>query len=729
MRLAAGTSVGPYEILGVLAEGGMGEVYRARDSRLGRTIALKTLRSATAADPDASRRLIAEARAASAVNHPNVAHIYDVGQSDDVTWIAMELVEGVSVAERLGHGALEVEEILRIGSDIAAALGEAHRRGVTHRDIKPANVILTPAGQVKVLDFGLATLEEPLTPDASTIAATMPGVGVGIVLGTVHYMSPEQALGRRVTAATDIFSLGTLLYHISTGQLPFPGDTVTEILDGIIHHDPPPLTQHRPELPLELQRIVKRCLEKNPAHRYNDPLEVARALGELARSGTVTGEKVSIAVLPFDDLSPGKDNEYFSDGLTEEITTDLSNIGSLAVISRTSASRYKSSSKSIRAIAAELNVRYVLEGSVRKAGDQLRMTAQLIDAANDTHLWAGKYKGSLEEVFDIQEQVARQIVDALMLKLSPAEKVTLEKRSTLDAEAFDLYLRGRHQLVGATKRDLLEARSLFEAATTRDPRYAAAYAGLAEALAAYYEFYDRDEALLDRSIENALKALMYDANLPEAYTALALAYFNKGALEDSVTACRRAIDLDPDNYIGYWMLGRIDYITGRPLEGIEQLKKVIALNREFYPGYFILRMVCQSIGRDDIYRPFLTRLIDEVLPQYLARHPDDARARNCYGMELTQAGRRDEGLRQVEQAMQQAPNDPLILYATAGYYAQFGDRRFALEILEKAIDAGYTNFSYLEADPDLRPLHSDPRYAELLALRRRGPRHTPPGAG
>lgn len=725
MPLAPGTSVGPYEILGLIAEGGMGEVYRAQDSRLGRTIALKTLRSAATADPDASRRLIAEARAASAVNHPNVAHIYDVGQSGDVTWIAMELVEGVSVAERLHHGVLAVEEIIRIGSGIAAALGEAHRRGVIHRDIKPANVILTPTGQVKVLDFGLAKLEEPFTPDASTIAKTMPG----LILGTIHYMSPEQGLGRSVTAASDMFSLGTLLYHISTGHLPFHGETVTEILDRIIHHEPPPVTHHRPEVPLELQRIVKRCLEKDPARRYTDALEVSRALAELMRSAAVTGEKVTIAVLPFEDLSPGKDNEYFSDGLTEEITADLSNISSLAVVSRTSASRYKGGSKGIRTIAAELNVRYVLEGSVRKAGDQLRITAQLIDAASDTHLWADKYNGTLRDVFDIQEQVARQIVDALTLKLSPKEKVTLEKRSTLDAEAFDLYLRGRHRLVFATKRHLVEARSLFEQAIRRDPRYAAAYAGLAEALAAYYEFYERDEALLESSIENALKALMYDANLPEAYAALALAYFNKGALEDSVTACRRAIDLDRDNFIGYWALGRIDYITGRPLDGIEQLKKVIALNGEFYPGYFTLRMVCQSIGREDICRPFLTTLIEEVFPEYLARHPDDARARNSYGTELTQAGRRDEGLLQVEQAMQQAPNDPLILYATACYHARFGDRRFALETLEKALEAGYSNFGYLDADPDLKPLHADPGYAELLASRRREPRQSPPGSG
>lgn len=718
MPLPIGTTLGPYQILEFIGEGGMGEVYRARDSRLGRIIALKTLPPDAIDDPERKRRLLTEARAACAINHPSVTQVYDVGESNGSAFIAMEYVEGISLAEKLRQGPLPIAEILAAGEAIANGLAAAHRQGIVHRDIKPENIIITPDGAVKLLDFGLAKLTMANTAsDGITLAKTRPG----LVMGTVYYMSPEQALGREVGPPSDIFSLGAVLYHAATGARPFSGESIPQIIDRVVHAEPPPLNDYRRDIPLELQRLIRRCLAKSIDERYS-AADLARALGELARSEVVAGpQKIPVAILPFDDLSPTRDNEYFSDGLTEEITADLSNIASLAVVSRTSASRYKHTDKEIRTIAAELNVRYILEGSVRKAGDALRITAQLIDAATDSHIWAEKYKGSLRDVFDIQEQVARQIAEALRLKLTPQENVTLGKRSTLDAEAFDLYWRARHLLVAAKRSDLLEARSLFEQAIARDPRYAAAHAGHAEACAMYYADYQRNEELLERAIESALKGLMYDANSAEAYVALALAYLNRGQLEDALSACRRAIELDPGNYAGYWHLGRIYYLTGRTAEAVEQLQQAIRLNRELYPAYFTLRMVCQSIDREDIYRPYLTALIHEVLPFYLEKHPQDARARNCYGMELTQAGRSEEGLVQVQKALELAPDDPLILYTTACYFSLFGDRQYAIELLRQAIAAGYSNFAYLEQDPDLRPLHSEPAYIDLLR------RHRPSG--
>lgn len=707
MSLLSGTALGPYEIVELIGAGGMGEVYRARDVRLDRSVAVKTIRGTTLTDDDATRRLISEARAAAAINHPNITQIYDIGERDGLAYVVMELVEGISLEAKLAVGQLPVTEVIAIGRSLASALAEAHRRGVIHRDIKPANILVTPRGQVKVLDFGLAKLF-PMSAGPGD-----PGVSsTGIIMGTAAYMSPEQALGERISPATDIFSAGVVLYRMTAGILPFTGSNIFQIINCILHADPPPFS--RPDVPLELQRVIRCALDKNPAGRYADGAALEQALATADSGRPPSPEKLAIAVLPFADLSPGRDNEYFSSGLTEEISAALSNIDSLAVVSRLTTSRYQSVGRNVGSIAADLNVRYLLEGSVRKADDALRITAQLIDATTDSHVWAETFKGTLQNVFEIQEEVARKIVEALMVKLSPDEKVKLGKRATLDAGAFDLYLKGRQHLDVGTKRDLQLALALFEGALARDPRYAAAHAGVAEAAAAYYEYYDRLESWLDRAVESALKALMYDASLGDAYAALALAYFNKGSFDDARAACQRAIELDPENWIGYWTLGRIHFVTGRTEEAIELLQRVIALNPEFYVGYFTLRMVCQATGRDDVYSGYLARLVDEVLPRYLKRNPSDARARNCYGTELSMAGRLDEGREQVQRALADAPDDPMIRYATACYYALFGERVPAIQMLERAIDAGFANFPYLQQDPDLRALHGEAAYKELL---------------
>lgn len=686
----------------------MGEVYRARDTRLHRSVALKTIRD-TANDAVATERLIAEARAAAALSHPNIAQIYDIGERAGVAYVVMELVEGMSLEAKLCCE-LEVAEVLSIGMSLASALGAAHSRGVIHRDIKPANILVTPTGHIKVLDFGLAKrMREPAGGDAPSLT------NAGTAMGTTAYMSPEQAFGEPVTPATDVFAAGVVLYRMTTGSLPFTGNSVFQVMDRVLHADPAPIL--RADVPQELKAVIKRALDKNPSVRYADGAALECALRDLPAAGAATSEKIGVAVLPFDDLSVDGSNEYFSSGLADEITAALSNIDALAVVSRTTASRYKKAGHNARSIASDLRVSYVLDGSVRKTGDALRITAQLVEGANDATVWAQTYNGTLRNVFEIQEEVARKIVSALTLRLSPAEKVTLGKRATLDAEAFDLYLRGRHHVSITTRLDLQLALSLFELALERDARYAAAHAGVAEASAAYYEYYDRSDSWLDRSVDSALKALMYDPRLAEGYAALALAYFNKGSLDDSRSACRRAIELDPENWIGYWTLARIHYVTGRGEDAIALLQRAIALNPEYYVAYFTLRMVCQALDREEIYRPYLARLIDEVFPNYLARNPADARGRNSYGMELSMAGRTGEGRAEVERALAEAPDDPMLLYATACYHAVFGDRGDALAMLARALGAGYANFAYMAKDPDLRRLHGDPGYEQLLRER------------
>jgi serine/threonine protein kinase/Flp pilus assembly protein TadD len=707
MSLESGLALGPYQIVGLIGAGGMGEVYRARDTRLGRAVAVKIMRAGAMPNEDATRRLIAEARVAASISHPHVAQIYDIGERDGRPYVVMELVEGVSLEARLAAGPLPIPDVIAIGRALAGALAEAHRVRVIHRDIKPANIVITPTGQVKVLDFGIAKLAESEAGGEPLSAAS-----TGIAVGTTSYMSPEQALGERITPASDVFSAGVVLYRMVSGTLPFEGASMFQVIDRILHAEPPPLT--RGDLAPELRRVIRQALEKRPEARYPDGAALEAALAAAAAGEAPRRDRIAIAILPFEDLSPARDNEYFSSGLAEEITAALSAIESLAVVPRMVTGRRLEANPDLRTLAADLDLDYLLQGSVRKAGDALRITAQLIDPTANAAVWAESYGGTLQNVFEFQEEVSRRIAEVLRLKLSPRETVTLGKRATLDAEAFDLYLKGRHHLDAGTKRDLDQALDLFRRALERDPRYAGAHAGAAAASAAYYEFYDRSRTWLDRAVESGLRALMYDATSSEAYAALALAYFNTGAVDESRAACQRAIELNPSNWIGHWTLGRIHYATGRTDEAIDVLRRVIALKPDFYAGYFTLRMVCQASGREDLYRPYQTPLIDEILPRYLEKHPDDARARNCYGVELSMAGRMDEGRAQAEQALAQAPDDPMVLYATACYRALFGDHDAALDSLQQAVDAGFANRSYIEQDPDLRSLREDPRYLAVV---------------
>jgi serine/threonine protein kinase/tetratricopeptide (TPR) repeat protein len=736
MQLPPGTRLGPYEVVAPLGAGGMGEVYRAKDTRLGRDVAVKVLSASLSADRDQMRRFEQEARAASALNHPNIVTVYDVGRADTVSYIALELVVGQTLRAIVATGPLPLKRTLGLAGQVAEGLAKAHAAGIVHRDLKPENIMVTNEGLAKILDFGLAKLEPTASQgaDASGAATVELLTEPGTILGTTSYMSPEQASGRDVDFRSDQFSFGAILYEMLTGSRAFSGASTVETLAAIVRDEPVRLASVHTKLPAPLCWMVERCLAKDPEERYGSTRDLARDLQALAQhlgtiapametsdaaagpglAGSLEPTRASLVVLPFADLSPGKDNEYFSDGITAEIIAALSKLDSLRVISRTSTMTLKNAKQDIETIKTSLNVGYVLEGSVRKAGDALRIAVQLIDATKDAHLWSDTYAGTLGDVFDIQEKVARSIAEALRLRLSPSERVGLGKRATADPEAFDTTLRARACLKAGTKKDVSDAIALFQKALARDLRYAGAHAGLAEAYATWFEFYEHRKRWLEQAGDSALKALMYDASLPEAYAALALASFNKGALDDALAACHRAIELDATNFIGYWILARIHFVTGQHDEAIAMLHKVIELDPDYYPAYFTLRMVYQESGDRTYLEKILSKMVDEVLPRHLAAHPDDARAINSYGMELTQAGRGEEGRVHVWRALEKSPDDPLILYATACYEAMFGTKRAALDLLKRAVAAGYLNLEYLRHDPDLKSLRDDPEYEALL---------------
>jgi adenylate cyclase len=424
-------------------------------------------------------------------------------------------------------------------------------------------------------------------------------------------------------------------------------------------------------------------------------------------------QEKAIAVLPFKDISPDRENDYFSDGLTEELLISLSRLKDVRVVSRTTSMRYKGAGKDIKAIGREIGARYIMEGSVRRFQDALRISVQLIDVASDTQLWAETYKGRLADVFDIQEKVSRQIVDALMLQLTPTEKVVLSKRPTMNPEAFDLYLRARDFLYQTTKTKLRTAVALFDKAIELDPRYAAAYAGRGEAYATLYQNYDRSQGLLDKAIDSSLKAIMYDSTLSEAYSALSLSYFHKGTLEKALEAGQKAVELDPNSFLGYWILGRIYHTSDRDKEAVDCLEKVISLNPDFYTAYMDLRMCYERLGEQEKYRRTVEAALN-VYPRYLLRHPDDGRAYMFYATDLAQIGKTEEAKDQAARALEWTPNDPLMLYNAACFYARMGEKAEAIEALRAAVAAGFENYEWIRRDADLESIRNEDEYLEIV---------------
>jgi eukaryotic-like serine/threonine-protein kinase len=560
MHLAPGTRLGPYEILAPIGAGGMGEVYKATDTRLGRTVAVKVLAS------EFSERFEIEARAISAVNHPNICALYDIGTHEGRGYLVLEYLEGSPL-----QGPLPADEALRVAIQIAAALEAAHRKGITHRDLKPANIMVAEDGSVKLLDFGLAKLAGVSGTDVTRTLA-------GTVIGTAAYMAPEQAEGKPLDARSDIFSFGAVIYELVSGRRAFPGDSMASVLSSVLRDNPTPLGS---PAPAGLEPILMRCLKKNAGDRYQQMQEVRAAL-EALRTPTqavpvqTARTEASIAVLPFANLSADKENEYFSDGLAEEVINALSHVRGLKVTARTSAFAFRGENQDIRKIAETLNVRTILEGSVRRAGSRIRVTVQLINAADGYHLWSERYDAEMADVFAVQDEIASAIAGALKLKLSA--DLAENRRHTPELPAFEALLKGRHYQFDGTPEGLRRSKEYFEKAIELDPEYALAHA----ALASYYwslAFNGLEPAreVMGAAREAALKSLELDPSLPEALAALAVGaatydydwrgserWFRQAMAGDSVTAGVRWC------YAFYYLmpLGRLD-------QAVKELERAI----------------------------------------------------------------------------------------------------------------------------------------------------------
>jgi eukaryotic-like serine/threonine-protein kinase len=600
-----GQTISHYHIVEKLGGGGMGVVYKAEDTRLDRFVALKFLPEDLAHDRHAMERFRREAKAASALNHPNICTIYEIDEQNGTAFIAMEFLDGATL-ERLIHGQpMELDRVLDLSSEIADALAAAHSKNIIHRDIKPGNIFVSERGHAKVLDFGLAKMS--VAEDKSNETATLTLTQMGMAIGTLPYMSPEQLQGQKLDHRTDIYSMGAVLYEMATGQRPFVGRTSMELSSSILRDSPKSVTALRGDLPSGLQRIVERCLAKEPTERYASTREVREAVERLRRdlssgpraAAPSAATEASIAVLPFANMSADPENEFFADGITEEIINALTKIDELRVAARTSAFSFKGKHVDLRIVGERLNVKTVLEGSVRKAGNRVRIMAQLTNVADGYHLWSERYDREIQDIFEVQDEIARAIAGRLKITLEGGQRQTLVKAATKNLEAYQLCLKGR-TLIYQRGLSIPRALECFQQAASLDSEYALAWAGVADAhnLCAYYGF-ARPQVSLPQAKEAAMRAVRLDDSLAEAHGALALSRlcwdWDDGEAEREFL---NALALNPRYLQARGWYGYLYLLpTGRTQEAIDQAKTIT--NIDPLSGYAkaTLAVICAFVGR------------------------------------------------------------------------------------------------------------------------------------
>ncbi len=585
LTLKAGQKLGPYEVVAPIGVGGMGEVYRARDPRLGRDVAIKVLPGELSSDPERLRRFEQEARAASKLNHPNILTVFDIGSHAGAPYIVFELLEGSTLRDRLAGGPLALGTAVNIATQIARGLAAAHEKGIVHRDLKPENVFVTGSGHVKILDFGLAKdVKRDAASGAPWEQVTLSSMTVaGTVLGTVGYMSPEQVRGERVDTRSDVFSFGAILYEMLSGRRAFARATGAETMAAILRDHPPDLAAADPAVPSALDQIIRHCLEKRPEDRLQDASDLVSQLGSPAAAessgpasvSTAAAKRVMLVVLPFENLSRDPEQEYFSDGLTEETIADLGGMASdrLGVIARTSAMSYKGTRKSIAEIGRELGVDFALEGSVRRSANRVRISVQLVRTGDQTHVWAQQYDRELRDILAVQDELGRAISEKVHVELSPAAAAHRPSARALDQAAYDLYLKGRHHLWKVTRPDLERALQYFRQAVEIDPRMAVAYAGLAQSYAVLpIAGGARPRDVFPLAEQSARQALEIDPNSTEALTAMTgLRHWYHWDWAGAEAYARRAIAGNPSSARAHQVFGRLLTNIGRHQEAIAEI--------------------------------------------------------------------------------------------------------------------------------------------------------------
>jgi TolB-like protein len=772
-----GGTISHYRILEKLGEGGMGVVWKAHDSQLDRDVALKVLPARALSDDTARTRLLREARTASKLNHPHICTIHEVGESDGQVYIAMELVEGQPLSARLAAGALPVEQVLRFGLQLADALAHAHERGIVHRDFKSANIVISAEGRAKVLDFGLAKRLSGETGEDATTRTQYSITGPGAVAGTLAYMAPEQLRGQPTDARSDIWALGVVLYEMASGVQPFHGKTGFELSSAILHEPPPPLPPGPGGAPPAwLRAVIERCLEKDPARRYQRSEEVRTALEEIQAGVTqntwftwryalsrrwlaaaaavvavlalltaldigrirsrlldaAAGPKYrSLAVLPVANLSGDPGQEYFTDGMTDALITDLSKIGALKVISRTSVMQYKGAKKALPEIARALNVDTVLEASVVREAGRVRVTAQLIEAATDRHLWAESYEREMSSILALQSEVARAVARTIKAKLRPQEEARLSDARKVNPATYEAYLRGMFHLNKSTPEDTQKGMAYFHEAVAKDPADPLAYAGLALAYIEIAHGADPTEDALQRAKAAAVTALKLDDTLAETLAvsgfvkgyydwqwadadrdiqraldvnpSLAIAHYHLswfhalfGRMKQAVEEHKRAKELDPFNPLHTAFLGELYRYERRYDEAIGEARKSIEMAPGFPPGHVVLGCVYMNQGKYDQSIAALHKAAEA-----------DAGWRWALGPAYVAAGRREEA-RKLLAELEKQKVIPWVAYWQVMLHSTLGEMDEAFRWLN--YDHQHAWIPWVRVIPEFAALRKDPRF-------------------
>jgi serine/threonine-protein kinase len=785
-----GRMISHFEVIEKLGEGGMGVVYKARDTHLDRFVALKLLRPDAVSDPERRRRFVQEAKSASALNHPNIMHIYDIDESDGSLFIAMEYVNGLTLERAIQEGGLRLQENLRWAAQIADGLAAAHAAGIVHRDLKPSNIMVTPQGLVKILDFGLAKLMEPAVNESQETATVHAhkGTAEGVVIGTAAYMSPEQAEGRKVDARSDVFSFGAVLYELMTGQQAFRGSTRMATISSVIRDEPAAISSISPGTPAELDRMVQRCMRKDPERRAQNMADIKVQLEEIReetasgirpppiaqppeaprsrvskkavwsaaalllivgiaaavwwRVSQQRGQKIdSLAVLPFVNVGGEPNTEYLSDGITESIINNLSQLPSVRVMARSTVFRYKGRDNDPQKAGKELGVRAVLAGRLLQRGDTLTVDAELVDVETGTQLWGSQYRQKLADLLNVQESISNEIAGKLQVRLAGAGAVASAHRPTSNPEAYRLYLEGMYQSRKYTREGVQKGFESFQKAIALDPNYALAYTGIAfgSAVAEDWMFPPRD--IMPRAKEAVDKALAIDSNLGLAHSMKGyIAFFYDYDIALAEREMKRGVELDPNDEDGHGFYSWFLVATKRFDEGIAEAERGrqaipfgvdsnFFLSQQLYFAHRYDQSILQSQSSmkflGDIWfeheilgwayeaKGDLTRAIGEI---ELARkeEPTIAEPLASLGHAYALAGRKDEARKVIEELREMSKKYHVPPYTVALVYSALNEKEAAFAELEKAWGERSWYLIDLAVDPQIDNLRDDPRFKDLL---------------
>jgi serine/threonine protein kinase/Tfp pilus assembly protein PilF len=704
-----GQTISHYHIIEKLGEGGMGVVYKAQDLKLKRLVALKFLTPYVTPGASDRERFIQEAQAAAILNHPNVATVYEIDEADGRTFIAMEYVEGNTLKSQIANSKsrgeyLPIQKITDWGMQIADALGVAHDAGIIHRDIKSENIMITKDGRVKVMDFGLAKLKGgvALTKTRSTV-------------GTLGYMSPEQVLGQELDQRTDLWSFGVVLYELITGEIPFRGEHEAAVMYEILNVDPEPLDSFRKDVPESIRTLLAKLLQKDRSKRVASAKEILDGLKPPATSSVGPAPEKSIAVLYFENMSSEKESDYFCAGMTEDILTNLSRIRGLQVVSRTDVLPFRNKEVNIRQVGEALRVKYVVEGSVRKAGNKIRITAQLIDVQTGFHLWADRYDRLVDDIFEVQDEVSHKIAEALKISLSDSEEKSMRQKPTDDLRAYDSYMRGRELLSRRGRKNNEAAIQMFGNAVAIDPHFASAYAGLAEAYSYMYEWYDGSSQWLGRAIEMNQKALDLDPTSLEAKFGIAMTYFYQKRYAEAKRTLEAIIQENAQFYPAYLRLGTLSEASNDVDSALRHYRIASELKPHDEEPWMRLDSIYRRTGNMQAAHEAALKVV-ELTARKLEASLDDIIVMSRLAQAYARFEAKPEAHATLKRVFEIGTTDGLALYSCACAYSLLGEKDQALISLRRAFESGFRAVAnWAKTEEAFDSLRTDADFKRLIA--------------